>query len=346
MVYNQQNQYTITAEMEAASLVIEILRQIFGLSEKIATTYISASEKGKLSFSLQHRYQYLVAEVGSVSLILAIDCLQQDQALSTPRAYLSDYRELERIFAQPVAFLLPERANVAYCRRLVRAQIPFLSRHGEIYVPRLMLKLQQPDENRTSFRPAPAKLSPSTQVVLLRQFLFGDIAGLNLRQTARLLQYTPMGIYKAKEELVAYGLCEYKGTRRASSFSFPPPSHELWEKALLVMKTPVKEERYVRWESNVDHFFLLAGVTALSRHTLIADDRLPTIAAYRYAEEVKNLPAVHEEEASAILQLWSYDPRKLVNIPFSSVDLLSLYLSLKDDLDERIKQELRKIPLP
>ncbi|MEG1508699.1 MAG: hypothetical protein RR373_08715, partial [Akkermansia sp.] len=116
--------------MEAASLVIEILRQIFGLSEKIATTYISASEKGKLSFSLQHRYQYLVAEVGSVSLILAIDCLQQAQALSTPRAYLSDYRELERIFAQPVAFLLPERANVAYCRRLVRAQIPFLSRHG------------------------------------------------------------------------------------------------------------------------------------------------------------------------------------------------------------------------
>ncbi|MEG2248351.1 MAG: hypothetical protein RSB88_05505, partial [Akkermansia sp.] len=89
-----------------------------------------------------------------------------------------------------------------------------------------------------------------------------------------------------------------------------------------MMKTPVKEERYVRWESNVDHFFLLAGVTALSRHTLIADDRLPTIAAYRYAEEVKNLPAVHEEEASAILQLWSYDPRKLVNIPFSSVDLL------------------------
>lgn len=332
--------------MEVKSLVIEALRQIFGLSEKIETTDISASEKGKLSFILQRRYQYIVAEVGPVSLVLAVDSLQQEEELSSPRAYLSDYRELERIFVQPVAFLLPVRAKAAYCRRLISEQIPFLSRYGEIYVPRLILRLRQSEENRTYFRPAPAKLSPSTQVVLLRQFLFGDIAGLNLRQTASLLQYAPMGIYKAKEELIACGLCEYNGTRRASSFSFPLPLHELWEKALRVMKTPVREERCVRWESNDDNSFLPAGVTALSRHTLLADDRLPTMAAYRYAEEVKNLPAVHEEDANAVLQLWSYDPLKLVNIPFSSVDPLSLYLSLKDDPDERIKQELRKIPLP
>lgn len=330
--------------MNAKALIVEVLQQIFGHSEKIEVTDISALEKGKLSFILQRRYQYRVVKAGPVCLVVAVDGQQQE--LPSPRTYLSDYRELERIFTLPVAFLLPVRATAAYGRRLVREQIPFLSRHGEMYVPRLMLRLQESGENKTYFRPAPAKLSPSTQVVLLRQFLFRDIEGLNLRQTAGLLQYAPMGIYKAKEELVACGLCEYKGTRRSSSFSFPLPPHELWEKALKVMRTPVREERYVRFDRNNGNPCLPAGVSALSRHTLLTDDRLETVALYRYAEEIKSFPAVHEEEADARLQLWSYDPRKLALPLFASVDLLSLYLSLKDDPDERIKQELHKIQLP
>lgn len=331
--------------MDVRTSVIQALEETCAFRGGVDLHDISINEKKKLSFNLRHRYEYLVMETGSFSLILAADA--QDEDLPTPREYLSDYRELAAIFVLPVAFLLPRLATVAYCRRLVSEQIPFLSRYGEMYVPQLMMRLQDVKKNMPFFRSPPAKLSPSTQVLLLRQFLFHDVAGLNLRQTAKLLQYAPMGIYKAKEELVACGLCEYSGTRRTSSFSFPLAPHQLWEKALPVMRTPVREERYIRISKEWNSPCIAAGVSALSRHTLLEDDSLPTMALYRYADGVDKFPAVYEEEAEARLQLWSYDPLKLIKSPlFETVDPFSLYLSLLDDPDERVQQELRKITLP
>lgn len=98
--------------MDVRTSVIQALEETCAFRGGVDLHDISINEKKKLSFNLRHRYEYLVMETGSFSLILAADA--QDEDLPTPREYLSDYRELAAIFVLPVAFLLPRLATVAY----------------------------------------------------------------------------------------------------------------------------------------------------------------------------------------------------------------------------------------
>ncbi len=91
---------------------------------------------------------------------------------------------------------------------------------------------------------------------------------------------------------------------------------------------------------------LLAGMSALSQRSLLEDDRLPT-----YAVSKKSLPALLDnrlfreahgsEEATFTLEAWHYDP--FVLSQHTTVDPLSLYLSLRDSPDERVQQQLETL---
>ena len=86
-----------------------------------------------------------------------------------------------------------------------------------------------------------------------------------------------------------------------------------------------------------------AGLSALATYSALADPTVPVVALDRVtakclldARGVQELPTA--DEADLEVELWSYKPGMLSEGP--AVDRLSLYLSLRDDTDERVHSAL------
>ena len=83
----------------------------------------------------------------------------------------------------------------------------------------------------------------------------------------------------------------------------------------------------------------LAGISALAEYSNLNDDTEQTYALYSRDFD-KTLPTF--EYSGQKLELWRYDPRLLCGNG-RSIDKLSLYLSLKEEHDPRVKGELSKM---
>jgi hypothetical protein len=126
---------------------------------------------------------------------------------------------------------------------------------------------------------------------------------------------------------------------------FMATGRPLWERVSPHLVSPVKKTKWVCWEQP-PHPGLLAGMSALSRRTRIADDRLPTYALplavfQELLEQGTVVGCPDAERAKARIETWSYPPDLLSEGPM--VDPLSLYLSLRDATDERVLQQLEAL---
>ena len=155
--------------------------------------------------------------------------------------------------------------------------------------------------------------------------------------------YSAMTLSKVASELLARDLVAVPRMGKTRHLDFRLPRRALWEKALPVLSSPVHRRLFYQGHMPATKAGVLAGLTALERHTAIADARLPTIAVWRN----RLRPAIRSgsitvcqlpEEAEAMLEEWTYDPTRLVD--GECVDHLSLYLSLRTSHDERVQKEL------
>jgi DNA-binding MarR family transcriptional regulator len=188
--------------------------------------------------------------------------------------------------------------------------------------------------------PRDATLGSVAQLVLLAHLQGQRMDVLSLADAASRLGYSPMMLTKAKDELVAAGLCTVRAEGRALRLSFAAEGRALWEKALSRLSTPVVRTQLVRFPPAVQApaGFVRAGVSALSDLTSLADDALVTYASSKAvaAAAGSRLQRVDlEEDASARLELWRHAPGLLT--ADGRVDALSLYLSLRDNPDERVQ---------
>jgi predicted HNH restriction endonuclease len=92
--------------------------------------------------------------------------------------------------------------------------------------------------------------------------------------------------------------------------------------------------------------FLKAGFTALSEYTMISEDRVPAYAtgidAYQQMKHKNMIKEVsYPEEAEAKIEVWRYQPEILSSL--ETVDKLSLFLSMKNETDERVQSALNEL---
>jgi hypothetical protein len=121
----------------------------------------------------------------------------------------------------------------------------------------------------------------------------------------------------------------------------------LWDRVEPQLTSPVKKTRWVQWKKP-GYPALLAGLSALSQRTMIADDRLPTYALplpvfQDFLEKGVCAGRRDAETATAKMEVWSYNPHLLGD--GRMVDPLSLYLSLRYSADERVQQQLKQLLL-
>lgn len=227
-------------------------------------------------------------------------------------------------------------------KKLVERQIPFIVPNNQMFIPFLAMHLQ---EHFAIAQPTQIKTSPSMQALILYA-LVNKHFELTIREATSMLNYSFASMNRAFESLTRLGLCkkEYRSaqTRNVQTFTF---SENIWELALPYLKNPVEKRIYVRNNILLDKAFY-AGLTALAHYSMIAEESFSTVAMsshdwqkLKHSSTLEVVPFADQD--TVILEIWSYSPGLLTQSKY--VDTRSLYLSLRDNVDERIIIELERL---
>jgi len=226
-------------------------------------------------------------------------------------------------------------------KRLVERKIPFVIPGLQMFWPALGLAIQARRGKNELI--SVEVVSPATQAVLVFALTGGISNPITPKALAARLNYTTMTMSRAFDEIESsqIGTVERKGRERLLS---PESVKHLWEKALPYMRNPVRETVRIAEPGLPQNMRVAAGETALAQQSMLSSPREPIYALGRknwkqIATDVEEIPV--EDAGTCLVQLWRYDPALFASA--ECVDPFSLYLSLIDETDERIKIALEEM---
>lgn len=231
-------------------------------------------------------------------------------------------------------------------KRLIEARIQFVVPGNQLFAPQLGMDLREYFRSRHTEREV---MGPASQALLIAAIVRGwdkdfTFRGVDLADGE---PYSKMTMSRAMKEFESFGLIEPASSEKSPRWRFVATPEVTWEKALPALQSPVKRVVYS------DRQLLLqraAGLSALSKASMLAEPLIPVIAC---SKDEWNLEVQRSgckevgqfDDPAFEVEIWSYSPHHIGGntcIPESSesVDPLSLYLSLKDDVDDRVQISL------
>jgi hypothetical protein len=246
--------------------------------------------------------------------------------------------------------LLTEDLTSIYRKRLIEKGINFIVPGKQLFLPDFLIDLREGNQNQRRTQKT-EKLLPSAQFILLYHILYRNekrnLEKDSFTQLAIKFRYTKMAITKAVDNLVYNGLCTVEGTKE-KYIRFVGERSELWNSGLPLFVNPVFRKVYV--DEKPDGIFLFrSNESALHEYSDVNPSRQTHYAIERSKfydlQKTGKLKNPNEHEGAVCLELWKYNPEMLANgiTAEDNVDPLSLYLSLRDNRDERVEDALEMI---
>lgn len=227
-------------------------------------------------------------------------------------------------------------------KKLIERQVPFVVPQKQMFIPFLAIQLQ---EHFASAQTNRTKMTPSMQALILYS-LVNKQFDWSIRKAANVLNYSFVTMSRAFENMTLLNLCrkEYRDarTRKMQVFIF---YENLWDLALPYLKSPVEKIVYVRNNILLDKTFY-SGLTALAHYSMLSEEPTVTMAISALDwHKLKDSNAFElvpiADQGTVTLEIWSYPPSLLTQTAY--VDTRSLYLSLQNNIDERISIELERL---
>jgi hypothetical protein len=297
-------------------------------------------EVPKLPLFLRTRYSFFSVELFGRTWCLVLE----DESWDTGSAgeYEKQAETLLPLLNAPVVFVLSELPSNTR-NRMVQKGIAFIVPGNQAFLPGALADLRERFSKPSG--KGRSLLSPTAQLAVLYHLEREPLGGLPLKGIAEKLHCSGMMLSKVKDELEEAGICGVERVGRSMALKFPAKKRDLWDLARERLASPVKKTRWVQWKT-MGYPGLLAGISALSRHTMIAQDRIPTYALgpkmlESWLEKGVLTGCPDAEQATARVEVWSYEPKLLGDN--EAVDPLSLYLSLRYTADERVQQQLERL---
>jgi hypothetical protein len=162
---------------------------------------------------------------------------------------------------------------------------------------------------------------------------------------AKKLGYSIMTMIRAFDELQGVGACSISMEGRERALKFNSDKRKVWEIVLKKMCSPVKKRLLIK-TSSLKPFGVKAGLTALESYSNLAEPMNPVFAltSKQWKEfKIENDAMILDvpESNACELEIWSYSPRLFEKS--GVVDRFSLFLSLKNNNDERVQSALNKM---
>lgn len=293
-----------------------------------------------LPLFLRERYQIQGVNLFGRRFLLAME--KDDWEAGSPGEYETQAEALRTQLGETVVLVLPMLPSYAR-NRMVRLGIPFIVPGSQLFIPTAMIDLR---ERFSSPKPERGKrFTPAAQCLVLYHLQNHSLEDMSLRIIAEKIGYSRIMLSKVKDELEAADVCSTLRQGRSIALQFKHHGRQLWERVQSLLSSPVKRTHWLHWEQP-GYPALTAGLTALSHRTAISDDRLPTYALPAATFTANLERGIYRgcqgpEEANVRMESWSYNPLLLGDN--STVDPLSLYLSLRDSPDERVQQQLETL---
>jgi len=287
----------------------------------------------RLPHFLKERYAFARATMLKTPCLLVIDSNHTEESPAVLRKHLDLIRT-----KQEGEVIYVRRQVTAYNRkRLIEQKVPFVVPGNQMYLPMLGVDLREHFRRTRSALPA---FSPATQAVVIYALLNDVQEELIPLEMARQLRYTPMTMTRAFDELETANLGVATVRGRERYLRFPDTRKETWAKAQPFLRSPVIKRLFVRQGAPVAGIH--AGLTALAHYSMLSPPAYATMAMSReqwkkYHDRHKTVQVPAADPDSLEIQVWSYPPSLFAE---KDVDPLSLYLSLKDDADERTQGSL------
>jgi len=268
-------------------------------------------------------------------------CALKAEYLPTP-SQLANYQvEIHKKSSLEPVFVFPSLSSWNR-QRLIESKIPFIVPGKQLYMPMILIDLREHFQRPHTTQD---RLSMPAQYSIICQLLNASVEGGTVRQLARTGFYSAISMSRAFEELTALGLADtIPGKTRPLHFLFQ--RQKLWETALPYLQSPVKKRFYISADyANPE--WPLAGLSALSSCTMLDSGALPCFAMGKKDIEILRNQGIIEEsprtDTDIELESWAYNPRILCGPDSPMVDPFSLFLSLQDENDERVRYALNNL---
>lgn len=319
-----------------------LLSDLRNYLEKVsgAKPVLQAMDVPHLPFFMRDRYSFFSVELFGRPWQMIVE--NDPQAPGSAGEYEAQAKRLTPHLGGSPVFVLPSLPSNTR-DRLVQRGVPFIVPGNQAFLPSALVDLRE--HFPRSVQGGKASLSPTAQLTVLYHLQCESLEGVPLRVIAEKLQCSAMMLSKVKNELLESGICSIKRAGRSLWLEFPRSKVSTWDMVKDKMTSPVKSSDWAQ-HSTAERSALLAGFSALSRHSMIEGDPLPTYAlgSDRFDSLVEQgmltlLPDA--DTADARIELWSYDPRLLSKA--ETVDPLSLYLAMRSTEDERVEQALEQL---
>lgn len=283
-----------------------------------------------LPIYLTSDYQFYDVQLGNRKLVFMV---RKDDA-GTPAEIGKHLSQAQSKLFISVVFVT-ESLTAKNRSRLIKDAIPFVVPGNQLYIPELAIDLRE--HFRAQKVKAGEALTPVAQAVLFRHLLGIRKRDIITSDIAASLNYTSMSIGRAIDVLTDLGLASSEKVGRERHIQFELEGKVLFEHAKPLLRSPVRSLRYLKGVERFDNF-RLAGESALARLTTLNPPGVKhyatTLLNWNEMQETGNVEEAGQDEADAVLEIWSYDPASLSKK--MTVDPLSLYAQFMGHPDERI----------
>lgn len=310
------------------------------LTEKDFSLEPSQEEKN-LPLFLREHYTLRETKWLGRGYLLALE--KQGWELGSPKEYRNQTDQMRKLLGRPLVLVIPE-ITASVRNRLVDMRVPFIVPGTQLFIPEVWMELQEKYPGMSGAKNSKS-FTPTAQLMLLHHLQSGKIDTLTGKDLAKQLGCTAAMISKCREEFEQKELCELVRVGKTIQMNFTLPSKDLWQQALPYLSSPVQERHWIQ-HTQENESLLDAGITALSKRSMLADDKIRTYCLHRnkFSKDLKTgmlQTCPDADQAIFKLEAWTYNPNALSRN--GQIDTLSLWLSLRDDPDERVQGELHSI---
>jgi predicted DNA-binding protein YlxM (UPF0122 family) len=304
---------------------------------------------GNLPMYITQAYKLYDAIVFNKNIVLIEQRNEDDFSVLQTEKHL----QLIRNAINKTVVLVLENLQSYNRKRLIEKGINFIVPDKQLFLPELLINLSENyTQPKSKFKSK--CLMPSSQFLLLYHIIHRynnwKIEEHSFKEIAKKLDYTPMAVSYAVEDLKNHDLIEVYGEKE-KFIKFNLERSELWHTAQQqnILESPVLKTVFVD-ELPTNVFMLKANASALPKYTSINPSKQKYYAieksAFYFLQKNNGLLNANDREGKFAIEVWKYNPVTLLDdfpVDNAVVDPLSLYLSLKDSNDERVEMGLEQI---
>jgi DNA-binding MarR family transcriptional regulator len=298
-------------------------------------------DSGKLPFYLKDAYDFFETKFMKFSCLLM---LRKSREELSPGKVFKQQQQLRKQWQGNIVYV-HHMISSHDRKRLIQQGISFIIPGKQMYIPELAMDLREHFRQSSSVI---QYLSRATQALVLYFLVIAKKGYFRPSQLAKELGYTKMTLTRAFDELETFNILKISRKGKERSLSFSGDRKSLWERVKPFLRSPVKKKVLIKTKKGKMAIFsrVISGLSALAHFSSLNEEKLPTFAIdHKQFSEILRSSVCrvvkYPEEAELELELWHYDP--LILSEKGVADPFSVYLSLQEEVDERVTSALEEM---